>query len=115
MLKPEEPLIKPSDLIDVEEINSPKNEYNNTVVEDEYAKVLRSKLDAKSKQAKERFLPHRTINPPKSKKMNDKTKSKYWEVTAATPPFPVHGDTKLVSLEESIHLQHDQQQKLKVH
>lgn len=111
VLKPEEPLIRPSDIIDSD--TQCKNDSSSNVkdiVEDEYARVLCKRLDSTSK-TKERFLPHRTLKST-LKEEKEKKQSKFWEVTAATPPSPVHGDTKMVSLEESIRLQYEQQQKL---
>uniref|UniRef100_A0A1B6DJV0 DNA-directed RNA polymerase II subunit GRINL1A n=1 Tax=Clastoptera arizonana TaxID=38151 RepID=A0A1B6DJV0_9HEMI len=112
--KAEEPLIKSSDLIedDRSTITSPSDR-NSLLVEDKYAKDLRSKIDTHSKPIKEKFLPFKTLNPPKNKEVTSKKKSIHWEVTAATPPLPVHGDVQLVSLQESIKLQFDQQKKLK--
>lgn len=43
-----------------------------------------------------------------------KSMGKNWEVTAATPPVPVHGSTEMVSLEESLRIQKEQAQRLKV-
>lgn len=111
VLKPEEPLIRPSDITDSE--TQCKNDSSSNVkdiVEDEYARVLCRRLDSTSK-TKERFLPHRTLKST-VKEEKEKKQSKFWEVTAATPPPAVHGDTKMVSLEESIRLQYEQQQKL---
>lgn len=76
------------------------------------------KLDSKEistdciTQAK--FLPHKTLNTLSSNKKELRKPKSYWEVTAATPPTAVHGDTKMVTLQESIKLQREQQQQLKV-
>lgn len=61
-----------------------------------------------------KFLPYKTLNTLSSNKKELRKPKSYWEVTAATPPTAVHGDTKMVTLQESIKLQREQQQQLKV-
>lgn len=103
VIKPEESLIKPSDL-----------EKEGEVLE-EYAKLLCEKFDSVKKDSKTtKFFPYKTLNSSKVEEKVKRKSSGRWEVTAATPPVPVHGDTKLVSLQESIQLQSEQQHKLKV-
>ncbi|KAJ9592135.1 hypothetical protein L9F63_001363 [Diploptera punctata] len=97
-------LIKPEDL---EEIHSHK------IVgkDDVYVKRLCDKLQKPTETKKEKYLPHRTT---KSGQLDGYKKplGPHWEVTAATPPPPVHGDTKLISLHESLDLQKEQATKL---
>lgn len=82
---------------------------------EEYAKTLCEKFDSvKEDSKKAKFYPYKTLNTPKVEDKVQRKSCGRWEVTAATPPAPVHGDTKLVSLQESIHLQCEQQHKLKV-
>uniref|UniRef100_A0A1B6FK00 Uncharacterized protein n=1 Tax=Cuerna arida TaxID=1464854 RepID=A0A1B6FK00_9HEMI len=99
VIKPEEPLIKASDL-EVEE----------------YARHLCEKMDSvkpDESKTKAKFLPHKTLNHSRPESKGKSDGGRKWEVTAATPPPPIHGDTKLVSLQDSLRLQCEQQQKLK--
>lgn len=101
-MKPEEPLITSEDIKD------------QPIVElEEYAKNFCKRFDV-TIQPTAKFLPHRTIKSTNAEKVCSRKKGKNWEVTAATPPPPVHGDTKLVSLQESIRLQSEQHIKLQV-
>lgn len=117
VIKPEESFIKPSDL--VYENDSAISKGTEEEPLEKYAKNLCEKLDSKEistdciTQAK--FLPHKTLNTLSSNKKELRKPKSYWEVTAATPPTAVHGDTKMVTLQESIKLQREQQQQLKVH
>uniref|UniRef100_A0A1B6LRU8 Uncharacterized protein n=2 Tax=Graphocephala atropunctata TaxID=36148 RepID=A0A1B6LRU8_9HEMI len=104
VIKPEEPLINPSDL-------EPEGE-----VLEEYAKHLCEKMDSVKPvdpKAKTKFLPFKTLSHSRPGCKQEVDRGRRWEVTAATPPPPIHGDAKLVSLQESIKLQCEQQQKLK--
>lgn len=77
-------------------------------IEDAYALSLCNKIDRAEPQKK--FLPYKTI------KSTSDTTSKQFKVrdlSAATPPVPVFGDVKLITLEESIKLQYEQTKHLK--
>lgn len=70
-------------------------------------------------EAKERFKPNKPLKPftgsyPLKPTGRVSTKPKRWEETNVTPPIALHPDTKLLSIEESLDLQRDQNQKLKV-
>ena len=109
---PEPSLIKPEDLEDIDH-----NIVNGTVeYKGDYVKHLCDKLEKPKEKKKEKFLPHRTT---KSGQMDSSQGYKrplgpHWEVTAATPPPPVYGDTKLISLQDSLELQKEQAERLKV-
>lgn len=115
--KPEEILIKPEDLKDTEySVNNQIEE--SEPVEDAYVKHLCDKFEKPREKKREPFRTHRIakmkpdeqlVNTQQSKKPLDP----HWEVTAATPPPPIHGDAKLISLQESLHLQIEQAEKLK--
>ncbi|CAD7093589.1 unnamed protein product [Hermetia illucens] len=63
----------------------------------------------------EKFLPHKTtksnVHDPEKEKL--RKRGKYWENTAATPPPIMHSGTKMLSLQESIEVQADYEQRLK--
>jgi len=69
---------------------------------------------------KERFKPNKLLKPRpinsestvSSKK--EKKKGGLWDESSAAPPPPVHGDTKLLTLQESLALQQEQTERLKV-
>ncbi|XP_034253891.1 DNA-directed RNA polymerase II subunit GRINL1A [Thrips palmi] len=70
------------------------------------------------KEAKERFKPNKPLKPftgsfPLKPTGRVSSKPKRWEETNVTPPLPLHPDTKLLSIEESLELQREQNQKLK--
>ncbi|XP_054271914.1 DNA-directed RNA polymerase II subunit GRINL1A [Macrosteles quadrilineatus] len=120
ILKPEEPLIKPSDVEDMKNVH-PMDQVENQPEEtedevlDEYAKHICEKMDSvNANDQKTKFMPYRTLKGSVERKEGEPKKGRgKWEVTAATPPPPVHGDVKMVSLQESIKLQLDQQHKFK--
>lgn len=64
----------------------------------------------------DKFLPHKTtksnVHDPEKEKL--RKRGKYWENTAATPPPIMHSGTKMLSLQESIEVQADYEQRLKV-
>lgn len=66
--------------------------------------------------AREKFKPFRTtvsnVHDPDKERI--RKKGKYWEVTAATPPFIQHKEVQLVPLAESASLQLDYMQRIKV-
>lgn len=75
-------------------------------IEEVYAINLSNKID--KVESKKKFLPHKTLvsNVIESNK-------KVRDLSAATPPLPVFGDAKLISLEESLKLQYEQTMHLK--
>ncbi|XP_014272486.1 uncharacterized protein Polr2M [Halyomorpha halys] len=75
-------------------------------IEEVYAINLSNKID--KVEPKKRFLPHKSL-------ISDLTevKKKVRDLSAATPPLPVFGDAKLISLEESLKLQYEQTKHLK--
>ncbi|RZF34900.1 hypothetical protein LSTR_LSTR012897 [Laodelphax striatellus] len=116
--KPAEPLIKPSDL---ESDTSKKDPIETVFAEEPYVRNLCEKFDdTKSIKPRERFLPHKTLKTKveTDTKVNENEilpieKKQKWEVTAATPPPPVHGDTKMLTLTDSVRLQCEQAERLK--
>ncbi|XP_039288082.1 uncharacterized protein LOC111046690 isoform X2 [Nilaparvata lugens] len=114
--KPAEPLIKPSDLE-----GDTKDLVEAVFADEPYVRHLCEKFDdTKSAKPRERFLPHKTLKSRtetetkvKEKERLPTEKKQKWEVTAATPPPPVHGDTKLLTLTDSVRLQCEQAEKLK--
>lgn len=116
VIKPEESFIKPSDLI--YENDSVVSKGTEKEPLEKYAKHLCEKLDSieisTDCKPQGKFLPYKTLTTLSSNKKELRRPKSYWEVTAATPPIAVHGDTKMVTLQESIKLQREQQKKLKV-
>ncbi|XP_069697850.1 DNA-directed RNA polymerase II subunit GRINL1A [Periplaneta americana] len=106
--EPEKSLITQEDLKDIEAIASdgvakPKD--------DVYIKHLCDKIEKPREKKREQFKPFR--NTKTENTQHKKPLGPHWEVTAATPPLPVHGDVKLISLQESLQLQKEQAAKLK--
>lgn len=116
--EPEERLIKPEDLKDIaDSVNSRIEE--SEPVEDAYVKHLCNKFENPREKKREPFRTNRiTQTKPDEQLVNIQRSKKplgpHWEVTAATPPPPIHGDVKLISLQESLHLQKERAEKLKV-
>jgi FtsZ-interacting cell division protein ZipA len=116
--EPKERLIKPEDLKDTEySVNNRLEESES--VEDAYAKQLCDKFEKPRENKKEAFRPYRITKTKQDEQSFNTQQSKkplgpHWEVTAATPPPPIHGDVKLISLQESLHLQKEQAEKFKV-
>ncbi|KAG7201710.1 hypothetical protein KM043_004435 [Ampulex compressa] len=108
-LPPEETLIKPEDLDEIESSTTEK------VLDVEHVKYIVDKVEKSAEQKKrEPFKPFKTTksnihDPMKEKK---RKKDKNWEVTAATPPLIVHGAAQVLSLNESLILQKEQVEKL---
>ncbi|KAJ1531931.1 hypothetical protein ONE63_000572 [Megalurothrips usitatus] len=70
------------------------------------------------KENKERFKPNKPLKPftgsfPFKAPGRVSSKPKRWEETNVTPPPALHADAKLLSLEESIEIQREQNRKLK--
>lgn len=114
--EPEESLIKPEDLKDSGCCSTSRIE-GSEPEEDAYVKLLCNKLEKQRENRKEQFRPYRIPKPSGQSadtKQSKKPLGPHWEVTAATPPPPIHGDVKLISLQESLLLQKEQAAKLKV-
>lgn len=110
-LAPEESLIKPEDLAEMESF---KEEESTDV---EHVKYIVSKVekpaDEKDKK-REPFKPYKTtrsnVHDPDKEKQRKQHKN--WEVTAATPPPIVHSAVKFINLNESLKIQKEQAEKL---
>jgi hypothetical protein len=116
--EPEESLIKHEDLKDIECCATNKIK-GSEPEEDVYVKQLCDKLEKPRENKKELFRPYRITKTKSGGQSTDTQQSKkplgpHWEVTAATPPPLIHGDIKLISLQESLLLQKEQEAKLKV-
>jgi hypothetical protein len=116
--EPGESLIKPEDLKDIE--SSVNNGLEHSEKDgDAYVKHLCDKLEKPKEKKKEPFRPYRLAKLNSDGQSPDPQQVKkplgpHWEVTAATPPQPIYGDMKLISLQESFQLQKEQAAKLKV-
>ncbi|XP_067013066.2 DNA-directed RNA polymerase II subunit GRINL1A isoform X2 [Anabrus simplex] len=129
--KEEESLIKPSDLEDIESFKAKDSDKQSTTEQtdsrsstpnglinvpegDLYIKHLFEIMERPREKKREPFKPFRTtVSDVHSPSRVPKPKNRHWEVTAATPPDPVHGEVKVVSLQESLELQKMQAAKLK--
>ena len=116
--EPDESLIKPEDLKDIESsvhsgVEGSEQDGN------AYVKHLCDKVEKPNEKKKEPFRPNHLAKvnsdgqSPNSLQVK-KPVGPHWEVTAATPPQPIFGDVKLISLQESFQLQKEQAAKLKV-
>jgi len=106
---PKESLIKPED---IEEINSFK-----TDLDTQHVKYIIDKVEkTQTNKKKELFKPFKRIktNIDDSIKEKQRKLPKYWEVTAATPPFMINNTAKILDLNESLKLQQEQIEKRKV-
>ncbi|CAD1480829.1 unnamed protein product, partial [Heterotrigona itama] len=107
-LPPEESLIKPEDLAEIESFKIKASDHIAYIVN----KVENSSENKIEK--KEPFKPYKTtktnIHDPKKEKQRKQNKN--WEVTAATPPLIIHGAAKIINLNESLELQKEQADKL---
>lgn len=116
--EPDESLIKPEDLKDIE------SNFNNGIEGSEqdgnaYVKRLCDKAGKPKEKKKEPFRPNRLANVNSDGQSPNNLHVKkpvgpHWEVTAATPPQPIYGDVKFIGLQESLQLQKEQAAKLKV-
>ncbi|XP_031832560.1 RNA polymerase II subunit M isoform X2 [Nomia melanderi] len=110
-LPPEESLIKPEDLIEIESLKQEESE------EVEHVKYILNRVEKPSEgkdKKKEPFKPYKTTksdvhNPEKEKQRKP---NKHWEVTAATPPLIVHGAVQVINLNDSLKLQKEYKEKL---
>ncbi|CAK9806248.1 DNA-directed RNA polymerase II subunit GRINL1A [Anthophora quadrimaculata] len=103
-LLPEESLIRPEDLAEIESSEAQSTEYITYIVN----KI--EKLPEEETKTREPFKPYKTtksnVHDPEREKQ--RKQNKHWEVTAATPPLIVHGATKVINLNESLKLQKEQ-------
>ena len=109
-LPPEESLIKPEDLAEIESFKIKASDHIAYIV---------NKIENSSEnkiEKKEPFKPYKTtktnIHDPEKEKQRKQNKN--WEVTAATPPLIVHGAAKVINLNESLQLQKEQADKFHV-
>jgi len=116
--EPDDSLIKPEDLKDI--VPSVNNGIEGSEQDgNAYVKHLCDKFEKPKEKKKEPFRPYRfaKVNSdgqsPNSLQVK-KPVGPHWEVTAATPPQPIYGDVKLISLQESFQLQKEQAAILKV-
>jgi hypothetical protein len=116
--EPDESLIKPEDLKDIE--SSVSNEIEQSEQDgDAYVKRLCDKFEKSKEKKKEPFRPYRLTKVKSDEQSPNPQQVKkplgpHWEVTAATPPQPIYGDVKQISLQESFQLQKEQAAKFKV-
>ncbi|XP_012225703.1 DNA-directed RNA polymerase II subunit GRINL1A [Linepithema humile] len=107
-LAPEESLIKPEDITEIES-------FKTSPLDVEHVKYIVDKVEkAEEINKKEPFRPYKTTKSDVHNPMKEKQRKlhKNWEVTAATPPLIVHGAAKVLSLNESLKLQKEQSEKL---
>lgn len=102
VLKPEKMLVTPEDL--------------EIIGESAHVKYIVNKTENNSKtKATGQFKPYKTTksNVHNPEKEIHRPKHAHWEVTAATPPPIIHGPAKILSIEDSLKLQQDYNDKLK--
>lgn len=110
-LEPDESLIKPEDLAEIESFT------NEELSEPIHVKYVVDKVE-KSQETnpvkKEPFKPFKTskTNVHDPEKEKERAYVKNWEVTAATPPHIVHGAVKPLSFNESLQLQREHVKRL---
>nr|CAD7194888.1 unnamed protein product [Timema douglasi] len=103
-------LIKPEDLGDQETV------LNEVVSKSGYIDTLCEKIDKPRENKRGSFKPYKTLTNSDDRLKENVPKRaphSWWEVTAATPPLPIHSNTKLVSLHQSLQLQQEQAVQLK--
>lgn len=107
-LPPEESLIKPEDLAEIESFKAQPDEHVSYIV----SKIEKPPEENTSKKGS--FKPYKTTksNVHDPEKEKQRKYNKHWEVTAATPPLIVHGAVKVINLNESLKLQKEQAEKL---
>ncbi|XP_029040741.2 DNA-directed RNA polymerase II subunit GRINL1A [Osmia bicornis bicornis] len=109
-LPPEESLIKPEDLAEIESFKKESTEPA------DHVSFIVNKVEnhSEDKNKKIPFKPYKTtksgVHEPEKEKQ--RKQNKYWEVTAATPPLIVHDAAKIIDLSESLRLQKEQSDKL---
>lgn len=111
-MAPDESLIKPEDLTEIES-------FKTDVSELEHVKYIIDKVEKsqqESSKKRESFKPYKTTKSNVHDPMKEKERKqcKNWEVTAATPPLIIYGAVKAVSINESLRLQKEQTEKLQV-
>lgn len=107
-LAPDESLIKPEDIIEIES-------FKTNPLDVEHVKYIVDKVEKSQETSKkESFRPYKTTKSNVHDPMKEKQRKlhKNWEVTAATPPLIVHEAAKILSLNESLILQKKQTEKL---
>lgn len=108
VLSPEESLVRPEDLEDLGESSDkpPVAEHVRYITE----------IAEKTREIRESFKPYKTTksNVHDPGKEIGRKRDKHWEITAATPPPSIHGTVKSLSIEESLLLQKEQAEKLRV-
>nr|CAD7262064.1 unnamed protein product [Timema shepardi] len=103
-------LVKPEDLDDQETV------LNGVVSKSGYIDTLCEKIDKPRENKRGSFKPYKTLSNSDVRLKENVPKRaphSWWEVTAATPPLPIHSNTKLVSLHQSLQLQQEQAVQLK--
>ncbi|OXU23880.1 hypothetical protein TSAR_014582 [Trichomalopsis sarcophagae] len=111
-LAPEESLIKPEDLEEIESFKTLDP------LESEHIKYIIDKVENnENKHERKQYKPYKTtksnVHDPEKEKQRDSKKTKHWEVTAATPPSIIHEAAKTLDLNESLRLQKEYAIKLK--
>ncbi|CAL7946055.1 unnamed protein product [Xylocopa violacea] len=106
-LQPEESLIKPEDLVEIESFKTEPVEHITYIVN-------KIEKPPEERNKKEPFKPYKTTksNVHDPEKEKQRKQNKHWEITAATPPLIVHGAVKTINLNESLKLQIEQAEKL---
>ncbi|KOB74635.1 Protein GRINL1B [Operophtera brumata] len=102
VLQPEKLLVTPDDLL--------------KIGENPHVKYIVGKTEvAPNPKAPGKFKPYKTTitNVHDPEKEMHRKKNKYWENTAATPPLTIHGPAIIISIEESLQLQKEQNKHLK--
>lgn len=114
VIEPETSLITSADL---EEIHSFKIENSPVIDETELEPHALNMCDIEHRHLeKEKYLPHKTTksNVHTTEKEKLRKCGKHWENTAATPPRIRNSEVKMLSLQDSIALQREQNKLLKV-
>ncbi|XP_015606435.1 DNA-directed RNA polymerase II subunit GRINL1A [Cephus cinctus] len=115
-LAPAKSLITREDLEEIESFK--KAEHVNMKHVNYIVNKVERPQESHEQKKREPFKPFKTTksNVHDPAKERERKKHKHWEVTAATPPFTVHGIGKLLDLQESLRLQMEQVDRLqKVH
>lgn len=79
--------------------------------------IEKTELKAKPKTTGQ-FKPYKTtisdVHNPDKEMLRKHDQNKHWEITAATPPPIIHGPAKTLTLEESLKLQKEHYQHMKI-
>lgn len=109
-MAPEKSLIKPEDLVEIESFKTDR-------VDVDHVKYIVDKVEkAQEIKKREPYKPYKTTKSEVHDPIKEKQRKKHknWEVTAATPPPIVHEAAKMLSLNESLRLQKEQTERLRV-